>query len=177
MSERNELQLLARSLSLCGERVKSLQYSLARNEATFPLDLNKLELLSEEQKESIDAMILRYSQCVSMIQDQLFKGVLLAEQEDISGKSNRDKTLLVEKLGAIKSAEDFAVAAVLRNKFAHFYPEESKDQLEKLNTLADESAYVIQVFSTVREYISAKNLLRDSDNGSKPSRPIDRVRG
>ena len=34
------------------------------------------------------------------------------EQEDISDKSNRDKTLLMEKLGAIRSAEEFGTAAM-----------------------------------------------------------------
>jgi len=54
-----------------------------------------------EQEESIDALILRYSQIVSMIQDQVFRGIAYIEQEGISHKSNRDKVLLMEKLGAI----------------------------------------------------------------------------
>jgi hypothetical protein len=73
-----------------------------------------------------------------MIQDQLFRGIAYVEQEDISDKSNRDKTLLMEKLGAIKSADAFGTAAVLRNKFSHHYPEEIDSRIERLN-LADRS--------------------------------------
>lgn len=176
MSNR-EAQLLASSLLSCGERIKSLGYSLAKNRKIFPVNLSNIGSLSEDDKESIDALILRYSQCVSIIQDQIFKGILLVEQEDISGKSNRDKTLLIEKLGAIKSADEFAVAAVLRNKFAHSYPCDSKDQIDKLNTLVNESACVIETFETIVRYISEKSLIKNSDfpahnqNLPKPNTP------
>ncbi|MFA6921523.1 MAG: hypothetical protein WC216_06735 [Gallionella sp.] len=163
---RDETQLLARSVSACKERIASLQYSVAKNAPVFPLSLDSLKNISEDQKESIDAMILRYSQCVSMIQDQLFKGIAIAEQEDINDKSNRDKSLLMEKLGAIKSAADFGVAAVLRNKFAHHYPEESRDQIDKLNSLIREAAFVSGVFDSITAYIENKRLLSRDDQDS-----------
>jgi hypothetical protein len=156
-----EVQLLAKSLSACGERVESLRYSLNKNACLFPLTLESLKTISEDQKESIDAMILRYSQCVSMIQDQIFRGILLVEQEDIFNKSNRDKSLMLEKLGAIKSADEFSVAVVLRNKFAHYYPAESVDQIEKLNTLVKESAFAIGVFELVSAYVKNKHSAND----------------
>src|ERR1035437_1049756 len=160
---RDELQLLAKSVSVCRERMASLQYSVAKNSAFFPLTLDSLKNISEDQKESIDAMILRYSQCVSMIQDQLFKGIAIAEQEDINDKSNRDKTLLMEKLGAIKPAAEFGVATVLRNKFAHHYPEESRDQIDKLNCLIREAGFVSGVFDSIIAYIENKRLLSRDD--------------
>lgn len=156
--------LLESSLSSCRERIGSLKYSIAKTSGLFPMELDNLERLTEEQKESIDAMILRYSQCVSMIQDQLFRGVLLAEQEELEGRSNRDKSLLMEKLGAIKSANDFGAAAVLRNKFAHHYPKESGEQLEKLNTLPDESEFVVEVFESISSYVNSKNLLENKSS-------------
>ncbi len=45
-----------------------------------------------------DALILRYSSCVSMMQDQLFRAIAHAEQEDISDKSNRDKAMAAFKI-------------------------------------------------------------------------------
>ena len=155
----NETEILKRSVSACGERIKSLQYSLSKNRPVFPLSLGDIDTLSDDQKESIDAFILRYTKCVSMIQDQLFKGILIAEQEDFKDKSTRDKTILMERLGAITSAIEFGVAAVLRNKFAHHYPEESADQIEKLNQLISESDFLISVFGSVTEYIESKKLL------------------
>jgi hypothetical protein len=118
-----------------------------------------LAALSDAQEESVDALILRYSQCVSMMQDQLFRGIAYLEQEDISDKSNRDKTLLMEKLGAIKSAEDFGTAAMLRNKFSHHYPEETADRMERLNLVMDEARFVVACFGEISAYLKRKGLL------------------
>lgn len=152
-------KFLIENVAACGERIKSLSYSIEKNSALFPLSLGSLDALNEDQKESIDALILRYSQCVAMIQDQIFRGILLAAQEDVSDKSNRDKSLLMEKLGAIKSADEFGVAAVLRNKFAHFYPEQSQDQVEKLNLVILESRFAVDTFAMIISYAEEKGLL------------------
>ncbi len=125
----------------------------------FPLAEAQLEHLTDEQEESIDALILRYSQTVAMIQDHLFRGIAYVEQEDISDKSNRDKTLLMEKLGAIRSAEEFGTAAVLRNKFAHHYPEQAAERLERLNLIIEEADFVIATFDDIRHYLRRKNIL------------------
>lgn len=53
------------NLFSCGERIGSLKYSVEKTVGLFPMELDDFEHLTEDQKESIDAMILRYSQCVS----------------------------------------------------------------------------------------------------------------
>ncbi len=116
------------------------------------------EALTDAEEESIDALILRYSQCLSMIQDQIFRGVAYLEQEDISDKSNRDKARLMEKLGAIQSAEAFGTAAMLRNKFSHHYPDESTARLDRINLVLAESRLVIALFQTVTAYLKRKGL-------------------
>jgi hypothetical protein len=152
-------RLLHDNLSACSERIISLVYSVNKNAGILPLDLDSLAGLSDEQKESIDALILRYSQCLSMLQDQIFRGIAVVEQEDLSDKSNRDKTLLMEKLGVIRSADAFGSAAILRNKFSHHYPEKSKDQLNKLNLLIDESIFLIGVYDDALTYLTSKGFL------------------
>lgn len=130
-----------------------------KNSVLFPLTPEKLSSLTDEQEESIDALILRYSQCVSIMQDQIFKGIAYLEQENISDKSNRDKTLLMEKLGVIKSAEDFGTATLLRNKFSHHYPEEFVDRMERLNTVMDESVFIVACFADIKAHIQNKSLV------------------
>lgn len=153
------LSILNSNLLACEQRVDKLIYSLNKIRGLFPLDGQALALLSEEQEESIDALILRYSQSVAMIQDQLFRGIAYVEQEDISDKSNRDKALLMEKLGAIQSAEAFGSAAMLRNKFAHHYPEETAARLERLNLVIEESEYLIETFHQIKDYLHTKNIV------------------
>lgn len=154
-----ELEILLGNVAACGQRISKLSYSLDKNRALFPLSVETACDLSEEQEESIDALILRYSQTVAMIQDQIFRGIAYAEQEDLSDKSNRDRVLLMEKLGAIRSADDFGTATVLRNKFAHQYPEAEADRIARLNLVVDEADFVIGVFDDVLSFMRRKGYL------------------
>ena len=94
-----------------------------------------------------------------MIQDQLFRGIAYVEQENLQDKSNRDKSLLMEKLGAIRSADEFGTAAVLRNKFSHHYPEDSLEQIERLNLLVKEAVFVIIVFEEIVAFLKRKGFI------------------
>lgn len=155
---RKELLLFHSSVEACRQRVEKLRYSIAKTTDLFPLTESRLSTFTDGQEESVDALILRYAQCVTMIQEQLFRGIALLEQENINDKSNRDKTLLMEKLGAIRSADAFGTAAMLRNKFAHNYPEESSARLERLNLIVEEAHFVIATFSDITAYLSQKGF-------------------
>jgi hypothetical protein len=87
------------------------------------------------------------------------------EREDLSDKSNRDKTRLMEKLGAIQSADDFGTAAVLRNKFSHHYPEEASLRIERLNLVMAEAEYVISTFDDIMAFLIRKGFV-SSGNGA-----------
>lgn len=160
----NELNILLANIAACGQRIQKLAYSLNKNRAMFPITLARVEALTDDQEESIDALILRYSQCVAMIQDQIFRGIAYVEREDLSDKSNRDKTRLMEKLGAIQSADDFGTAAILRNKFSHHYPEEASLRIERLNLVVAEAEYVIATFADIMAFITRKGFV-SSGNG------------
>ena len=73
-------------------------------------------------------------------------------------KSNRDKALLMERLGAIKSADAFGTAATLRNKFSHHYPEELDARIERLNLIIDEAGYVIATFDDIADFLRRKGF-------------------
>lgn len=153
-----EHAILHASLEACRQRTDKLTYSIDKNAHLFPITFEQLASLSAEQEESIDALILRYSQCVTMIQEQLFRGIAHLEQEDISDKSNRDKTLLMEKFGAIRSAEEFGTAAMLRNKFSHHYPEETAARIERLNLVMEEATLVLATFNEITAYLQRKGF-------------------
>ena len=85
-----ELEILLANVNACRHRIDKLCYSRSKNQALFPMSAKGIGGLTDDQEESIDALILRYSQCVSMIQDQIFRGIAYVEQEDLSERSNRD---------------------------------------------------------------------------------------
>ncbi len=156
-----EMEVLLSNVDACGQRIEKLTYSLNKNRALFPLSVESVGYLSDEQEESIDALILRYSQLVAMIQDQIFRGIAYVEQEDLSDKSNRDRVLLMEKLGAIRCADEFGTATVLRNKFAHHYPDAIVDRIARLNLVVEEADFVIGVFKEILAFMRRKGYLAD----------------
>lgn len=72
-----QLDILRTSMQACGQRMGKLRQSLDKTRALFPLTTERVATLTDEQEESIDALILRYSQCASLIQDQIFRGIRL----------------------------------------------------------------------------------------------------
>jgi len=151
-----EIDILQSNVEACRQRIVKLAYSVNKNRELFPLGIGTVTMLTDEQEESIDALILRYAQSVSMIQDQIFRGIAYAEQEDLSDKSNRDKVLLMEKLGAIRSADEFGTAAILRNKFSHHYPEDAKQTTDRLNLVVQEADFVIESFHGIIAFLERK---------------------
>ena len=74
-----EQLILQSSLEACRQRTEKLRYSIDKNAYLFPITLAQLAAFNDEQEESVDALILRYSQCVTMIQEQLFRGIAFLE--------------------------------------------------------------------------------------------------
>jgi len=132
--------------------------SIERLSPLFSLSNRDLDELKVEQEESLDAFLHRFNSLFSMIQDHLFRGIALLEEEDISGKSNRDRTLLMEKLGTIDSANRFAGLAELRNRLSHHYPNERKKQVERLNLAIPGAKSLLEILDGIRDYALAKNL-------------------
>ena len=153
------MSLLSQIYQTCAQRISKLQESLITHQDLFPLQAARLRSMSSHDEEAVDALILRYSQSIAMIQDHLFRAIAIVEQEDLAVQSNRDRTLLMEKLGAIRSAENFGSAAILRNKFAHHYPEDVTVQIERINLVAVEAKQLIDTFSEITQYLQSKNLI------------------
>ena len=59
-----EKEILLSNIDACKQRIEKLTYSLNKNRDLFPLTIKSVTYLSDEQDESIDALILRYSQIV-----------------------------------------------------------------------------------------------------------------
>jgi hypothetical protein len=62
----------------------------------------------------------------------------------------------MEKLGAIRSADEFGTAAVLRNKFSHHYPEDVGQRIDRLNLVVQEADFVIDTFQGIIVFLKRK---------------------
>ncbi|MGH6943618.1 MAG: hypothetical protein ACREH6_05290 [Geminicoccaceae bacterium] len=89
--------------------------------------------MTAENEEAIDAFLKRFEQLVATVQDQVFKGIAIAEGEDLRAMSRRDVTERMEQLGVIPSAASFREIVVTRNRLAHVYPDDPARQAAILN--------------------------------------------
>lgn len=154
-----ESAILLASVTACEQRIGKLRYSLEKSRHIFPMNAAQISTLSDEEQESVDALILRYSQSVAIIQNQIFRGIANVEQESLAEKSNRDRALLMEKLGVIRSADEFGIAVILRNKLSHHYPEDTQDQIERLNLIAKKADFVIMTFENILAFLKHKSFI------------------
>jgi hypothetical protein len=116
------------------------------------LTIDRLTALSDDDMEVIDAYLFRYGSLISNIQDSVFKSIGDMEEEPVSTMSNRDKTNLMERIGALPSADKFSNLAILRNKLMHDYPEEMQKHLERINFITDEAPGLIEIFLGIINY-------------------------
>lgn len=150
------LKILEENLFGSAKVAKRLIWSCERVSHLMPLDAAKIDLLTDEQEESFDALLLRFNSLTAMVQDHITRGILTLEEEDVSKKSQRDRRILMERLGALKPELNFGTLAELRNRIAHFYPDESAKQAEILNEVHGRSKDLIEGYNEALRYADRK---------------------
>ena len=126
----------------------------------FPITADTVGTLTEVEAEGLDAYLHRFSMLLITIQDHVFRGLGLVEGEDMQRLSNRDRANLMERLGAIPSAEQFAALAILRNRIAHLYPDRPDRQAARLNAVMAATDSLLANLGSVVSYAQRKGLTR-----------------
>ncbi len=67
-----------------------LKKSVDRIDVLFPLDEVSIANLTDDQQESLDAFVHRFSSLAASVQDHVGRALLAAEEEDLSDASRKD---------------------------------------------------------------------------------------
>ena len=151
-----DLQLLKAYLRSASKIAARLFWSHDRVAHLMPLDATKVDGLTEEDEERLDAYLLRFNSLTAMMQDHITRALLKAEEEDDTERSRKDRRLVLEKLGALNPKLDFGTLAELRNRLAHFYPDDSLKQASILNQVFDRTSDLLESFGDVLGYADRK---------------------
>ena len=89
---------------------------------------------------------------------RLFKQLLEALEEDVSGLPFIDILYKMEKLNLLKNAKDWVKLRQTRNNIAHEYPFYKEVQIEELNLLPEEVERLIEIWKKLEIY--SKGLLQ-----------------
>ena len=120
--------MLREALAGAERLAQRVSVSLARVSHLLPIDADRLETVSVEEDERLVAFLKRVEQLIVLAQDQIFTGVAVLSDVKAKLESRRDHAELMEKVGAVGSADTWRLANRLRNRLAHVYPVASDRQ-------------------------------------------------
>jgi len=146
--------LLRLGLVAMQRRALRLGRSLARLDAFFPIEAGRLQALAPEQQDDIDAFLKRFEQLVLTLQDQVFIGLALREGEEPREMSRRDVAELMERLGAVRSAQQFRRFVAMRNRLAQLYPEDPARQAANLNAAYEAAPELLRAAEEVAGFVA-----------------------
>lgn len=127
----------------CQRPLHHLHHALAAVQATLPLTAQRLREMDDEAVQDWDPLILRLTKLQDTMGSRLFAATLEVLQEPYDERPMIDRLNRLEKLGYLASAEEWQRLRVIRNRFAHDYPEDDALKAAYLN----EAAEAVQVLA------------------------------
>jgi len=134
----------------CQRHRHFIDYALSSLERSLPLTGERLALLSDAEIQSLDQFVLRFGKLQDAIGARLLPSVLLYLQEPYEDRPMLDKLHRLEKLGYIEDSEQWQALRMLRNRFAHEYPDDP-----------DKNAAILML--AIESVLSLKNILERID--------------
>lgn len=111
-----------------------------------------------DDSERTDAFVARFARLQDTLADKLLPELLKALAEPAgSAIDNLDRA---EKLGLLRSADDWIAARKLRNRMVHEYVRDPSELAEALNTGHVMVPLLTSFAAAVRRYCDARNLLQ-----------------
>lgn len=160
----NELKdKLKETLAICGIHHQRMMFAFESIKKYFPLTESNIGQISQMEMALFDQLIYRFSKLQDSMGTRLFKQLLEALEEDVSGLPFIDILYKLEKLHLLDNAKDWVKLRQTRNTVAHEYPFYKEVQVGELNLLPEEVNRLVQIWKNLETY--SKHLL-ESDNTS-----------
>ena len=117
-----------------------------------PLTETNLSQVTPIELALFDQLIYRFSKLQDSMGSRLFKQLLEALEEDISGLPFIDILYKLEKLNLISNTKDWIVLRQIRNTVSHECPFFKEVQMEELNLLPEEVVKLAVIWLKLKEY-------------------------
>lgn len=108
----------------CQRHQHFIDYAITSLDSVLPLTGERLASLDDANIQSLDQFVLRFGKLQDALGARLFPSVLLYLQEPFEDRPMIDKLNRLEKLGYLENSEQWQVLRMLRNRFAHEYPDD-----------------------------------------------------
>jgi hypothetical protein len=117
----------------CQRHLHHMDHALMAIQPTLPLTANTLAQLDDEAVQDWDQFVLRFTKLQDTLGARLFPALLEHLQEPYEDRPMIDKLHRLEKLGYLPTLDDWQALRVIRNRFAHDYPEDDALKAAYLN--------------------------------------------
>jgi hypothetical protein len=122
----------------------------------YPLTENNLSQLTQIELALLDQLIYRFSKLQDIMGTRLFKQILEALEEDITGLPFIDILYKMEKLNLLDEAKDWIKLRQTRNTVSHEYPFLKETQVEELNLLSEEVEKLEKIWLNLKAYANKR---------------------
>jgi len=143
---------LTETLAICDLHHQRMMFAFQSIEQYWPLTEINLSRLSPIELALFDQLIYRFSKLQDSMGSRLFKQLLEALEEDISGLPFIDILYKMEKLDLLDNAKDWIILRQTRNTVSHEYPFYKEIQIEELNLLPEEVIKLSAIWMRLKEY-------------------------
>jgi hypothetical protein len=143
---------LTETLAICDLHYQRMIFAWGSIEKYFPLTEVTLSQISPIELALFDQLIYRFSKLQDSMGSRLFKQILEALEEDVSGLPFIDILYKLERLDILNDAKEWIVLRQTRNTISHEYPFFKEVQMEELNLLPEEVVKLAAIWSKLKEY-------------------------
>ena len=161
MTNNNELIILQQELSTCTVHVKRIKMALYRTSNLFPLTLENVNNISEENLGFLEILTSRFAKLQDNIGQKIFPVILKLLKEDVDNKSFLDILNQLEKLKIIPSVKFWDELREVRNILIHEYENNSELQVKALNNCVEKCRELLNYWEFLNNNFINKFLISE----------------
>lgn len=143
---------LSETLAICDLHHQRMMFAWQSIKTYFPLTEITFSRISPIELALFDQLIYRFSKLQDSMGSRLFKQLLEALEEEVSGLPFIDILYKMEKLNLLDNAKEWIALRQTRNTISHEYPFYKEVQIEELNLLPDEIEKIAEIWGKLKKY-------------------------
>ncbi|MCF8038000.1 MAG: hypothetical protein K9K79_01660 [Desulfohalobiaceae bacterium] len=120
--------------------------------AFFPLSIEKMQTLTEEQIEHIDQFIYRFTKLQDSMATRLLPAIYSWLESESRPVPFLDILNRLEQLGLIEDVDQWQFFRNLRNNLAHDYPESLEQTVDTLNVLFEKIDILESMYLHMKDF-------------------------
>ena len=156
MSAERTAQLLAQNVAAAAAVARRLVETREDLGARFPMDADAIDRLGRVERREVDGLLKQVENLQDTLGGRVFRGILLAGDEDVAGLTPRDVANRMSALGVIVDAAAWRRLNDLRNRLAHEYPLDRARQTLLVNDAFAAIAPLLETLARTEAYVRTR---------------------